>query len=381
MVHKILQLHKYFKHAEIDEMYATIALRSFAIAIIGIFIPAILLSNNYSIIDVLVYYLVMCIMTVATFFLAIQAMRYLGVKHTMLLNIPALLLLFYFIYTIQNSWSIYLMASVHALSVGFFWSAFHIEFARVSHIEKSGSEVGMLTALTEILAVISPITGGFILFYYGDGAIALISAVFAIASAVPLLLSKDEYIKVPLRIGDLFKNFSTNRAIAFFSEGARNMSAIVLWPMYITIAGISALALGGIYTVVRIIIITMSYIIGKASDKLSPKHILRVGTFIHSITMFIRGFLSTLGSFVAITTIGSIGYVTFNVPMQKMYYGIAKQLGPLFVIQRELYLELGKISMIVLVLCVYLYTYDFIVASVVGFMCAGIATLCLNYIE
>jgi hypothetical protein len=381
MVYNILSLHHYFKNSEITQMYATIALRSFAIAIIGIFIPAILLTHNYTILDVILYYLTLSALTMVVFYLATKTMAYLGVKHTMQLNIPCLLLLFYFLYTIENQWSIYLMAATHALSLGFFWSAFHIEFSRVTHIEKGGSEVGNLTALTEILAVISPLTGGIILYFYGNGAIALVSAIFTIGSAVPLLLSKDEYIKVSFNFREFMTALTPNQKIAFFSEGIRNVTAIVLWPIYITFVGLGVLALGSIYTIVRIIIIIMSYIIGQASDKFSPKHILRIGTIIHSGTMIVRGFLGTLGSFIAITSLSSIGYVTFNVPMQKMYYGVAKRLGPIFIIGRELYLELGKIVMLLIVLGVYLITVDFKLAAIISFILAAIATLCLNYME
>ena len=124
-----------------------------------------------------------------------------------------------------------------------------------------------------------------------------------------------------------------------------------------------------------------SFVVGKLADKFDPKHIVRFGTFFHSISLAMRGFMTTAGAFTAITSFGGFGFITFNVPLQKMWYGAAKKLGPLFVIRREFYLDFGRLLLLTTALLLYGLTHSVFVTSIVCFFFGAIATLLINLVE
>ncbi len=381
MVQDYLHLHKYLHIAEITEMYLSISLRSFAIALLGVFTPAILLANNYSIYDVFLFYILLSAFGGVAFIIGMWIMHHIGIKHTMLLNIPFLITFFYFIFTIDSGWSIVYIALAEGAAGGLFWAGFHVEFAQLQNLKKSGAQIGFINSLTQSFGVIAPIVGGVVLFLFGVQAIAIFCATLAILSGIPLLLTKDHTLKKIVHPKDLLHDFSLKRAIVFFSEGVREKTATVFWPMYITLAGVGVVALGGIFSIVRVVTIISNTVIGKLSDKIHPHKILKFGTIVHSITMALRGFMHSAGAFLAITSVGGLSYVALNLPLQKMWYTHAKYLGPIYLMRRELYLQVGRITIMTIGLVGYFLSQSYVVSALVVFGCSAVATLCLNYMD
>ena len=166
-MHKHIDLHHYLHVTEITEMYLSIAFRSFAIAIIGVFIPVILLTNGYTFLEVLQYYLMFAVMAFFMFIVAIELMRTMGIKHVMALNVLFLLGFFALLITLPTQhWPTFFPAMLHATSSAFFWSSFHIEFTQLSSKRKAGQQVGLFNAISQGLSLIAPLIGAIFLLLF-----------------------------------------------------------------------------------------------------------------------------------------------------------------------------------------------------------------------
>lgn len=377
-----MHTHQYFKLSELNEMYINISLRSFAIALFGIFIPAILYTNNYSVTSILLYYVVHAVVSFLGFIVAIELMRFIGIKHTMLISIPFFIFLLIQLYTIELiAWDYYYMAICHGLFSAFFWCSFHIEFATYMNTRKTGSQVSWINTLSQSFSIIGPLIGGLILSTSGSKALAITCGAIIIISGLPLLLTKDHNVKIPFKAEDLIHDFSAKRCITFLGEGMRSSAAIVMWPLFLAITGISFLAVGSLYTVTRFLTILTSIFMGKLSDRARPQKFLKFGTTMHSLTWLLRGFLETAASFTAVTSLGGLSFIVFNIPMQKIWYTNAKHMGPLFILRREFYLNSGRLLLLGLALIVLTLTQSPIYASISAFFLGAIATMALNFVE
>ena len=102
--------------------------------------------------------------------------------------------------------------------------------------------------------------------------------------------------------------------------------------------------------------------------------------FFTALFMLVIGFPVAF-TFAAVTSLGGLSFVTFNVPFQKLIYKNAKKTGPLFILRRELYLNVGRISILLFAMAVYFFSGSIVVASISCFIVGSIATLFLNFID
>src|SRR3989344_2909785 len=80
---------------ELSELYATMAIKGFALSLIGIFIPIFLLERGFSMAEVGSFYIIQsAFMIIFSLFAAKFIERY-GVKHSIFASIPLLILFYY----------------------------------------------------------------------------------------------------------------------------------------------------------------------------------------------------------------------------------------------------------------------------------------------
>jgi len=104
----------FLHNKELNELYASIAIKSFAISLIGIFIPIYLLQIGYSLASVLIFFsTVASVHALMSFFAAKVAAR-VGLKHTILFSIPVLIAALLGLYSLDRiDWLFYFVGQLH----------------------------------------------------------------------------------------------------------------------------------------------------------------------------------------------------------------------------------------------------------------------------
>ncbi|MDO8538492.1 MAG: hypothetical protein Q7S21_06410, partial [archaeon] len=167
-----MQLFRHFFESalnrELSELYVTHTLRAFASAMISIFVPIYLFQLQYSIFDIIYYFLLaegfMTVFVLLTSFLA----KKLPIKHMMAISVPLHIVFLLMLYTFDSvGWGLELLALFDGAAVAFYWLPFHLDFSQNSLHDFRGREVGLLQALTVGVTLLAPLLGGAIVVLLG----------------------------------------------------------------------------------------------------------------------------------------------------------------------------------------------------------------------
>ncbi|MFT4313094.1 MAG: MFS transporter [Candidatus Woesearchaeota archaeon] len=392
-MHKEFLDHFHIHHlSEITLLYITMAIRSFALSTIGLFIPLILLNMDRSIFEVLLYQSTFPVLAFLIFSVSGNLISRIGIKHTMLISIPFFITHLLLINSIQTyNWPILLLSVSGALASGLFWFAFHTDFAKSTSQKKRGSQVGILHSLMMAISIVGPLVGGVILTLFEAQILIFLNIIFIILSAIPLLLSKDVQVPIHISRRDILYTTTKKQRVSFIAEGIRSYSAVIFWPIFLFILQMSFAVIGSIYTVVRTVNTVTSYFTGKYLDKHNAKKMLKVGTVIDSISLFFRGLIPISALTVtSITSLGGIGFTLLHNSYSKIWYDKAHVQGPKFILSREFYLEIGRSGIAffgLLLLLVFDIFFALSLIQAITIMCVtififgGISALIMNYID
>ena len=381
----------YFHLKEIHQMYLTMAIRSLAISTISLFIPLILLELGRSLVEVLIYQLFFPLFAYIVFLISGKFISSIGVKHTMMISIPFFIIHYLLIYTIDIiSWPIIILSLSAGLASGLFWFAFHIEFSKFTNAKKRGSQIGLLNSITMGISIIGPILGAAIIALFSSKLLLIINIILISLSIIPLFFSKDSKITLHIKAKDILYTTTIRQRISFIAEGVRAYSAVIFWPIFLFILSFGYLVVGSVYTIVRIINTITSMLVGKYLDSHDSKKVLKSGTIIDAISLGLRAFIPLSAITVtSITSLGGVGFTVLHNAYSKLWYEKAHKQGAAFILSRELYLEIGRMSIVFFALVLFISLQYFAmpfkesvyIMSASVFVLGGISAIVMNVID
>jgi len=367
---------------ELGELYASTAIRGFAISLIGIFEPIyIYLFFDRSIPLTLLYFAAVSLLFGILAPFGGKILSRLGIKHAMLWSIPFLFLYFLGLWQIEKLGIFFLVLILfHAAHNLLYWPAFHIDFTRFSEQGKRGKEVGYANIIISISSAIGPFVGGLILTLFGFPELFAIVLILLFVSMIPLFLSqeiKEEYFdNFKQAFKETLKKNRRAKVVALGFAGAEFAVHAYIWPLYLFIIAISFEELGIITSLALIVGMVFIYLIGKASDKIGPEKLLTIGSILNAVFWPIKMFVRTpLDAFLA-HTLHSFGSYTAYIPFASIFYdwaGKYKTSRNRLVIVREITLNISRGVFLLLLAPVFLFFDNLaIVFLIAGFMSFGL---------
>lgn len=177
-----------------------------------------------------------------------------------------------------------------------YWPAYHVIICLFGEKKKTGSTIGAIYLLTNIIAVISPIIGALIIEYMGTMYLFMASIIFILFSLIPLNKMDNHKTRIDLKYGSIMKEvFSVKNRLPFYVEGISGYINGVFWGLYLYIILQSVISIGIIASLVTLITGIIMFYIGKIIDKNKKlrKRFLAFGTALSTIGHLLKG--STLG--------------------------------------------------------------------------------------
>ena len=354
-MHHQLNIHlpNFGLNRELTEIYFAIILRAMAYSTIGIFVPLFLFKEmNLGLSKVAYYYLALTIVFALTMFLAMKFSCKFGFKHSIFVSVPLDIIALGLLYGLEK-FNIYFLipALVVGFSGAFFWSGFHVHFAKSSDKARRGSEVGVMYALIAVFAILGPFVGGVILTNYGFNTLFVVVSGLLVASMIPLLFSEDGHDEIVFKVGDLKKVYNFRDMLVFIGLGIRYMIVLVFWPIFVfTILG-AYVSMGIIASISGLIGIVVTFFAGKLSDRYDKGALSRIGAFVHAVVFFFRG---TVGNFTQVLIVDNLSALSGNlgdVSTDALFYDKANEISrPAYVVFRELFLSTGKMIVLIAIL-------------------------------
>lgn len=378
----------YFLKSEINELFITNALRTFAISTISIFIPIFLYQKGYSMIDICLYLITWVIIAILANYNVLKFISKHGIKHAIALSIPIIVAFFLVLYNIDtlrqflgDYVTLYLLAILKAVQAAFFFMGFHLEFAKFCKKESSTKQLGIMNATATILSIIGPLVGAMVISWYGFNTMFFIIIVVLALSVVPLFFSKDTSEMFEVDFRKIIKSFGKHNSWPFFAEGVRSMAAMYFWPLlfYFVIQTIEAI--GGVYTISRLMVALLTIYVGKKATDLNRKKILKAGAYLHSFTLFTRVFVKTVLTITFVQGVGGISWAMLHLPFHTIFYNNSKKKGIAYMtFYREVFLQAGRLAA-VLVLLLMLLVFSVEVALIVSVIIGALSVFVMMMIE
>lgn len=174
------------------------------------------------------------------------------------------------------------------------------------------------------ISAIIPLASGVLIYFFGFNIPFIIAIILSIISAIPILYSKDKH--------NIGKNYSIKSSILFFksyknkkeflayiADGFKTGNLDLFWPLFIFILIPSYVVLGGITTVVIMVSIILTLVMGQIIDKYGPNKFLKIGTYGEAISWGLKSVLWIL----ATVTSFHILFVSITSRITSIFLGIS----------------------------------------------------------
>ena len=354
------QQHKfiYFMQNELNEIYLVHAIRSFALSMISIFIPIFLLKQGYALTSVAVFYLVqnaivfLCIKHIIAF----TAKR--GVKRSIVISMPLTILFFLALYNLPQIIAItgktpalLIVSIMNIAASSYYYMGFHIDFAKMHERKKAAKQVSILNIATVAVAIIAPLLGASIIVWSSFNTLFLINIALIIGSSIPLAFSKDIHEEKTVDFKGIYTKKEWWRFAPYIGEGFRGYAASIFWPILLFLIAINLQEMGGIFTSSNVLLAALTLYLGKRLHEGNQQKVLRVGSWVHSLTLVIRTLVKTVATIAVVQGLAAITYGFVSLPYSTIHYNRSQKEGAARITYaREIYLMIGRSLAIFLLL-------------------------------
>ena len=369
-MHKIHLLKK-----ELSEVYLNLALQSFAISLIAIFVPIYLLSLGYSLNQVILFFMVYYgFIGLSSPVSAIMAKKF-GFKHIILLRTP-LLIIFLLGLCYLNTINIPLLffAVIGGIGSSLYWTAINSIFAKYSNKLHRGQESGKLISIPQLVSIAGPTLGGFISFVYGFNILFLITCAIILISVIPLFFTGESKPHMIVSISNMVNDKDTLKySMYHILSGPKFIAGTIFWPLFV-FWGLneSATGVGFSHTLTGLGVLAFTYYIGKKSDTLNKTSLIKKGALLVALLWFARISANSAAEFFAYSFLAGLFTVLLDVPFLAASFDQANKKNPdEFIVLREIALSIGR----VMSLGVLLFISNSILQAIFSFSLAGFATL------
>lgn len=267
-------------------MYLSVFIMNLAESMISIFVPIYLFSLNYSVVSILLFFFIGYVGNVIFAIPIAKIVAKIGAKHAALFSVPFLIAYYFGLRVLPEfSWLFFILPlgiTFRALLYNF---GFELNFLDHFDKKKVGGQLSMLSILSIMSTVLSPLIAGLIIAYFGYGLIFIIGSIILLISTLPLFVSSDRKHKIDFTLKDIAKILtmrkSANMLLSFSGYAIESSIGRNIWPVFLIITFGAVQKVGSVAAIAAFLTVVVISITGKLSDKYNQKKILGFGTMLY----------------------------------------------------------------------------------------------------
>jgi MFS family permease len=344
-------------------LYMNRVILQVANGMLGLFLPVFLyLSFDQNINYVIYYFMVGHIIYFFTCSIGAKIMSKINLKRTLIISIPFLALYYVCLYFFESNIVLFTIASLFFLTMYrmFYWVPYHTDFAEFTDKRNRGKQISFLASIASLVSIAVPFAGGFILDRFDFQVLFIIVIMLIIISIIPFFLIRTVHEKYSFGYWETFKRLfhKKNRRslLAYGADGAENAVGVVLWPIFIwQILEGNYLTIGLISSIVVIVTIVIRLIMGKYTDKVKKKKLMRAGSILYAAGWIFKTFVTTGFQIFIASTYHNFATVVMRTPFDALMYEKAADSGHYvdeYSVMREMSINLGRVLMFCLMLII-----------------------------
>ncbi|MFH1592025.1 MAG: MFS transporter [Candidatus Woesearchaeota archaeon] len=359
----------------LSEIYHTILLKTFAISLIGIFIPIYLLKEIGLTFPQLLLFLIVVYLSVPIGYLvgAIFGLKT-GINRLVALSVPFYIIFYLLLETFNNlNISIYILALIFGIGDGIFWFAYHIDFAKFSDKKHRGEEVKLWFVLASILGMLGPLIGGFLLGFFPFYVLFSLVIILFILSALPLLKAKNVVVKYNLSIKETFNKKNYENSHRYSVQALRHVSNGILWPIFVFFLVSGYFSLGLVFSGAYLVSSFVVWFIGNQVDKINRKLFSDFSSMIDGLVSFAKLFVSSFSQIMSVAILGGVSHSANEISQNALCYDQANKTKIVsFLFYRELIFSISRITFL---LVLFIAALDVIPTLKLAFILVGAASV------
>jgi MFS family permease len=367
---------------ELSEIYLNMVVQTFALSLIGIFIPIYLLKMGFELNMVFIFMILHWGILAFASPLSARLSSWIGLKHTILLRMPVLMIYMFLLMYIgsMDFFVFFLIAILGGLSACLYWIPLNSEFVKNTNKQHVGEEVGFLMAFPRIAAIFAPFIGGAILEVMGFNPLFVLVLVLIAISVVPLFRSADYKSPFKFRLKDTKITIGRNFSFVHLIYGMIHMSEVLMWPLFIFLTLGDILIVGAAASITAIGIAFFIVLVGRASDAMDKRKLLVLGAIGYGIVWFARMFSMSPIDILLLSFMGGLFDSLIHVSLFSQFCVEARDRNILaHVSSRELWLGIGRVLPLILILVFAVQSMFFIVFMATGLVCLGLMLFKSDY--
>ena len=343
---------RFFPKKELTQIYFSVALRSFAISLISIFIPLYLFQEKgLSFEQTLLFFIFYSVVFAVTMPLAAKFASRFGIKHSIMVGVPLYLLFVVLMYYSSTAVMQLLLTSTSlGASQAFYWIGMHLAFYHASHRKHRGEEVGIRSGVTVLSTILGPFLGGLLITFIGFKAVFGMTAFLLFASVLILLLNGDGYAPYHFSMKTVFDKKYWKDSLFFVSRGSHVIVQGVIWPLFIFFILKSYFSIGVVGSLMSLSSAILFWGVGRYSDHSDKRKIMRWSSVLESGMWMVMALVKTVPQVFAVTIASSVVSAIRESPTGALEYDKAKGQVAAYFVNREVFICLGRILALSIVL-------------------------------
>ena len=268
-------------------------LRTLGLSLVGVFVPVYLYQLGYGVDAIALFFALVFGFRVVTDLLGAWLVGYFGPKHIMILSHIFLVLTLSLLLSLETTmWPLGFVAFMYAIALGFFFTAYHIEFSKLQSVKRAGSQISTMYRLGKFSSAIGPLVGGVIATFVSVQVSIFVALTIIMISAIPLALSPEP---VRTRQHVTWKGFPWKETkwdfISNMGLSFDQMAYVFIWPLYASIFIFTDdvyLAVGIMTSLGLFVSVLNATILGKLIDRGKGRILMTIGVALQSMAHALR---------------------------------------------------------------------------------------------
>ncbi|ADD42965.1 MFS transporter [Stackebrandtia nassauensis] len=353
-----------------------LALRSFALALVNVFLPLLMLEQGAALWQVCAFYVVYSAAKMAINYPSVILIErwppWLGLAVALASSAVYLLLLN--TYISGAAWAIWCAPAALAGMNAFLWNSQHIHISRALQDTRRGRDMAVINVVIHVATLAAPPIGA-ALVAFGGRSTLLFAALTVIALAIlparaahrlPRRPSDEDGPSRPAPFRDLVANFAYNTSI---------LVHFLLWPVYLAVVFGDFTTIGLITAVTEGVGLLLLLVAGRRGDRGATWRVLLEGTIATALAHLAR---LLAGTPLSITVVGAVSRAAIDyqqIPWVTTYYSHVKQRGSRYVLWMEGAGDLANLLIWLALLVAAILTQHATVFFGIAFVLAAVATI------
>lgn len=335
------------RFTELNEIFAVMSLRSFAVSMIGIFVPIYMYTLGYSLQEIFLLHIIMFFIEFAFELVAAQVISKLGPKHSIALSMPFLVAHFWLLSTVpQYHWPLWLIAAAGGISLALYWQGYNYDFSRSKTKNGATKDISRLYIMLAVLGAIAPFVGGTIATYFGFQALYGVVIGLLMIVFLPLIWFKEKQRSRPLNSGSIKLSDIYRDILAYGGSGMEASVTMIIWPLFV-FAIVGTVQKVGIITSLTVILsIMVTYFVGKKVNNGNRHNFVKYGGLVDSLTYIVIIFVDTFGQILSLNFVRALIGSLRSAPFTSEYYLHADERSRSeYILAMECGIDFARISM------------------------------------